>query len=137
MAPTGERDFRRYLPLYALLVSSDANHARARRAFERLKKELATLHSSSYVLVECYALLGRRVGLKVVRNFRQEFAPLLEIAWIDAALHERALDLVLDRGDAELSLVDASSFLVMRDRAIDAAFAYDRHFEGEGFTLVS
>jgi predicted nucleic acid-binding protein len=32
--------------------------------------------------------------------------------------------------------VDAVSFLVMRERDIDLAFAFDPHFEEEGFTLV-
>lgn len=123
--------------IYALLVSSDANHIRARRAFDRLSKEEAVLNSSSYVLVESYALLGRRVGLEAVAAFRQEFAPLLNIAWIDASLHERALDLLLERDHGALSLVDASSFLVMRDRGIEEAFAYDRHFRSEGFALRS
>jgi predicted nucleic acid-binding protein len=123
--------------IYALLVSSDANHTRARRAFDRLRKEEATLTSSSYVLVESYALLGRRVGLEAVRTLRHEFTPLLEIIWINASLHERALDLLLDRDDAALSLVDASSFLVMRDRGIEEAFAYDRHFKREGFAVRS
>ena len=51
-------------------------------------------------------------------------------------LHERALDLLLDRGDASLSLVDAVSFLVGREAGVDRAFAFDRHFEREGFAPV-
>jgi predicted nucleic acid-binding protein len=36
-----------------------------------------------------------------------------------------------------LSLVDCVSFVVMRQLAIRDAFAFDRHFEEQGFTLVS
>jgi len=51
-------------------------------------------------------------------------------------LHERALDLVLERGQAAFSLVDAASLLTIRDRGIHEVFAFDGHFEVEGLTPV-
>jgi predicted nucleic acid-binding protein len=45
----------------------------------------------------------------------------------------KALDLLLDRQERGLSLVDAASFVVMRRLRLDRAFAFDRHFEEEGF----
>ena len=123
--------------LFALLVKGDANHSRARSAFESLRQREAALLSSSYVLVECYALLGRRVGLAAVADFRKDFAPLLDIVWVDAALHDEGLELLLDRGRESLSLVDAVSFLVARRQAIDEVFAYDPDFQREGFTAAT
>jgi predicted nucleic acid-binding protein len=123
--------------LFALLVKNDANHLRARAAFEKLRAREATLVCSSYVLVEFYALLGRRVGLDAVAAFRQDFAPLLKIVWVDVALHDEGLDLLLDRGREDLSLVDAVSSLVARRQAVDEVFAYDEDFQREGFTAVS
>jgi uncharacterized protein len=123
--------------LYALLVRSDQRHGDARRVFDRLKAEEAVLVTSSYVLVETYALLGRRIGLGAVAAFRNDFAPLLEVAWVDPATHDAALDALLERSSRELSLVDLVSFLVMRGRGIDEAFAFDRHFEEEGFATRS
>jgi predicted nucleic acid-binding protein len=123
--------------LYALLVESDANHSRARSAFESLQRREAALVSSSYVLVEFYALLGRRVGLDAVAEFRKDFAPLLDIVWVDAELHDEGLELLLDRHRESLSLVDAVSFLVARRHVVDEVFAYDPDFQREGFTAVS
>lgn len=122
--------------LFALLVKNDANHTLARAAFEKLRAREATLVCSSYVLVEFYALLGRRVGLDAVAAFRQDFAPLLEVVWVDAALHDDGLNLLLDRGRDDLSLVDAVSFLVARRQAVEEVFAYDDDFQREGFTAV-
>ncbi len=81
-----------------------------------------------------YALLTRRVGLPAVERFREDFAPLLELVWIDGFLHERGLDLLLERGKTRLSLVDAVSFEVMSDRGVERAF--DADFEDEGFELL-
>ncbi len=122
--------------LLALLNAKDRDHAQAARAFAKLHAERAPLVSTSYTLVETYALIGRRLGLEAVRGFRSDFAPLLEIVWVDDALHEAGLDLLLDRRRRRLSLVDAVSFAVMRQRRLSQAFAFDPHFEQEGFSLV-
>jgi predicted nucleic acid-binding protein len=122
--------------LYALLVASDGNHPSAARAFRRLEERIATLVTTSYVLVETYALLGRRVSLDAVRAFRHDVRPVLDVVWVDKALHERGLDLLEGRMVEDLSLVDAVSFVASREQNIDEVFAYDRHFEREGFALV-
>ena len=122
--------------ILALLVASDNAHAMASAAFTRLSSRQAPLLTTSYVLVESYALLGRRLGSAAVRAFRAEFAPLLRVVWVEEPLHERALDEFLQRSSRTLSLVDVTSFLVMRERRIDEAFAYDRHFDREGFSRV-
>jgi predicted nucleic acid-binding protein len=123
--------------LFALLVATDDNHARAARAFERLADGKVPLVTTNYVLVESYALLARWVGIAAVRRFRASMQPLFDIVWVDAAIHESALDLMLERPRSRISLVDAASFVVMRASGIEEAFAYDRHFQTAGFRLVS
>jgi len=122
--------------IIALLVDSDSAHASARVAFESLSVRQAPLLSTSYVLVETYALLGRRVSITAVESFREGFAPLLDIVWIARELHEKALDELVKRSSKKLSLVDVSSFLVMKEQKIDEVFAYDRHFDLEGFRSI-
>jgi predicted nucleic acid-binding protein len=123
--------------LVALLNAKDEHHGRAARAFATLRTRQAALVSTSFVLVETYALVGRRLGLNAVRSFRTDFAPLLEVVWIDDTLHDGGLDLLLDRQKRTLSLVDAVSFVTMRQRHMNDAFAFDPHFEQEGFSLVN
>ncbi len=122
---------------YALLVASDANHQRARSVFEQLQARGAPLVTTSYVLVETYALLHSRVGLAAVTAFRNDVQPLMEVSWVDEGLHERGLGRLLARGQGGLSLVDAVSFELIRDEGLEEAFVYDRHFEGEGFAVLS
>lgn len=123
--------------LLALLNPNDDNHARAKRAFATLRARQASLVSTSFVLVETYALIGRRLGLDAVRSFRADFAPLIEVVWVDETLHDAGLDLLLARRKRLLSLVDAVSFVTIRQRTIAEVFAFDPHFEQEGFELVS
>jgi predicted nucleic acid-binding protein len=123
--------------LLALLNAKDEHHARAQRAFGNLRARRASLVSTSCVLVETYALIGRRLGLDAVRRFRADFAPLIEVVWVDEALHNAGLDLLLVRRTRQLSLVDAVSFVTMRQGNVAEAFAFDPHFEQEGFSSVS
>jgi predicted nucleic acid-binding protein len=122
--------------LLALLNDRDEHHAAAARAFRKLQARRSRLLTTSSVLVETYALLGRRLGVDAVREFRTDFAPLLEVVWVDQTLHEAGLDLLLKQRRRQLSLVDAVSFVVMTQRRLDEAFAFDPHFEQEGFSLV-
>jgi predicted nucleic acid-binding protein len=121
--------------IYALLVATDAFHPRAREAFARLRAGNARLLTTSYVLVESYALLQRRVGWEAVAAFRDRFAPLLEVIWVGATLHEQGLDDLGRRGATGVSLVDAVSFAAMRQAGADTAFAFDAHFADEGFEV--
>ena len=122
--------------LLALLNPDDSAHRQARTAFERLAAMGAALTTTSYVLVETYALVGRRLGAEAVRAFRESFAPLLDVIWVDETLHEAGLDLLLARKSGRLSLVDAVSFVTIRQRGVDQVFAYDDDFRRERFDLL-
>ena len=122
--------------ILALLVPSDRFHQEARRGFARLRRDDAVLTTTSYVLVETYALVGRRLGLDAVRSVREKLAPLLSVVWVDADLHDEALDLMLEMDRREISLVDAVSFAALGQTSVDAVFSFDSHFEREGHELL-
>lgn len=122
--------------LLALLVPSDAAHTRAKRAFARLRNKEAVLVITSYALLETYSLIERRLGLDAVQAFREQFAPLVEVVWVDVDLHEAGLDLMLQRKQRGLSLTDAVSILVAGDSKVDEVFAFDRHLEAAGLPLA-
>jgi predicted nucleic acid-binding protein len=120
---------------FALLSATDTHHQDAVRVFSRLRAQQSMLLTTSFALVETYALIGKRLGREAVTTFRSDFTPLLEVSWVDGELHERGLDLMLER-PVGVSLVDAVSFVCIRQQRIDEVFAFDRHFEQEGFALA-
>lgn len=93
--------------------------------------------TTSYVLLETYALLGRRLGPQAVRSFREAFAPLVDVVWVDRLLHEKGLDTLAESSERDLSLVDTVSFQVIEEEGIerDRVFVFDRHFEDRRFGL--
>ncbi|GAB6062358.1 type II toxin-antitoxin system VapC family toxin [Deferrisoma palaeochoriense] len=123
--------------ILGLLNPADRVHETAKRIFFRLAADEVPLFTTSYVLVETFALLGRRFGLDAARSFQHKFVPLLRVVWVDETLHALAVEEWLRRSVRQLSLVDVVSFLVIQEEDLPAAFAFDRHFEEEGFTLLS
>lgn len=94
------------------------------------------LVSHSYVLLESATLVQRRLGMRAVRALLDEVAPLLELEWVGESLHRAAETALLAAGRRDVSLVDWTSFELMRRRQIFQAFAYDADFAHQGFKLV-
>lgn len=101
--------------IMALLVPTDAQHAKARRAFVKLADSEARLLVTSY----------------------SEFAPLLDTVWVGSDEHDRGLDIVDAGGASGPSLFDAVSFVVARQHDVEHVFAYDAHFTKAGFVAVT
>jgi len=121
---------------YAVFDADDEEHPRAREAWEDLVSGEDLLFTSNYVLVETLALLQGRLGVEAVRAFHDAAAPLLRVLWVDRGVHREAVTAVLTAGRRRFSLVDCSSFALMRRHGLDTAFAFDNHFPEQGFTAV-
>jgi predicted nucleic acid-binding protein len=121
--------------IYALLDRTDANHSQARALWFSLLDSSSAMFTSNYVLVESYALTQNRLGIEAVRSLQADILPAIEIRWIDETLHALAVAGLLAASRRKLSLVDCSSFALMRQERVRLAFAFDRHFDQEGFVL--
>ena len=121
---------------HAVLDQDDENHPEAAKVWRRLLQDDAALLTSNYVLVETSALIQRRLGIAALRAFQQDIVPLLGVEWIDEIRHRAAIEMALAASRKRLSLVDCSSFLVMREVEVRRAFCFDRHFREQGFSVL-
>jgi predicted nucleic acid-binding protein len=121
--------------LYALVNQLDPKHDAARKILSALVDRKEGLLTHNYVLLETTVLLHRRMGPAVAAAVRRHVSAL-ELVWVDSALHERA-DRVFSRASRRNpSFVDCVSFVVMRERGLTEAFAFDVDFEKAGFKLL-
>ena len=124
--------------LYAVLDRDDQAHESARDAWIGWlsdERDISLL-TSNYVLVESFALLQSRLGIEAVRAFHDDLLPVLQLQWTTPEDHEIATQALLLAGRRQLSLVDCTSFQLMRRLGVSQAFAFDRHFEEQGFELL-
>lgn len=122
--------------LFALASDRDQRHQEARNSLDRLLRARRRLLTHSYVLSESMALLHQRLGRRSALALSDEVRKAFEVEWVAESLHNAAVD-ALGNAPGGVSLVDQVSFLVMRERGIDVAFAFDRHFTTAGFRLYS
>jgi predicted nucleic acid-binding protein len=121
--------------LLALLDADEEHHADAVRSWHGLAEAEAALTTSNYVMLESVAVAQRRLGLGAVRALVSQIAPLLEIVFVDEATHGAGVTALLVAGRRDLSLVDCTSFEIIRRLHVGHAFAYDRHFSEQGLEL--
>ena len=116
----------------------DAAHAPAAAAWRGIAKARERLVTTQLVLAETVTYLRRRGGWE--RSHLAGAAilesPLIEVVGLDAEQLAATWREFVRNPDPKLSLCDAASFLVMRDRNLRRAFTLDRHFGDAGFEVV-
>lgn len=122
--------------LLALLDRDEGHHAEAVACWERLATRGAALVTTNYVVLETIAVAQHRLGIEAVRAFAGDVLPLFDVVFIDPPTHAAGLASLLAAGRRRLSLVDCSSFEVMRHLDLREAFAFDKHFEEQGFARI-
>ena len=122
--------------LLAFLDADQPRHTDVIDAWERAIVEERHLFTSNYVLVESFALVQRRLGVEALRALADVLVPMLRALWIDEELHAAAVAALLAAGRRKLSLVDCTSFELMRRHGLTEAFALDDDFARQGFALV-
>jgi uncharacterized protein len=125
--------------LLALASARDQWHARAVRTARANALSGVRYVSTVLVLAEfhahCLYARGADEARRTITALLDD--PVHEWLDVDAALITHAVARwLLQFPDQRFSLADAVSFEVMRRERIKQAFAFDRHFETAGFSLL-
>lgn len=122
--------------LLAVLDAGDTQHPPARAAWEGLLTSDEPLVTTSYVLVETFALVQSRLGMEAVRVLVDDVTPVLHVHWVGENEHRLGVTALVAAGRRQLSLVDCVSFTTMRELRLETAFAFDRDFVDQGFRVL-
>ena len=120
--------------LYVVLDDDEPSHIRALDTWRSLVGS-TRLVTHSFVVIECVELVRRRLGPAALVDLTDGMLPIIDVMWVDQALYETSLEAVRAAGWRQ-SLVDHTSFAVMRRAGIELAFTYDSDFERAGFKCV-
>ncbi|MGH3136565.1 MAG: type II toxin-antitoxin system VapC family toxin [Gaiellaceae bacterium] len=120
--------------LYALLDADDPRHVDVKKSFASL--DGTRLLSHSYVVVESVALVERRLGRSATRDLLVELVTQIAVLYVDESIHNAATSAYFSSGPTGPSLVDFTSFEVMRLRGVRTALAVDRDFADAGFQVL-
>lgn len=120
----------------AILNANDRYHYSARNTWNEILHSDQDLFSSNYVVLETTALLQHRFGLEALRLLESDILPVIDIIWVDEALHKQGVSALLAANRRSLSLVDCTSFEIIRRIGLENVFTFDPHFAEQGFNVT-
>jgi predicted nucleic acid-binding protein len=112
--------------ILALLDADDADHERAVVIARQIASERLPSFITNYIEVEAHALLLRKLGRALAREWLLTGGLPVIRALVEE--EDRAREIVARHSDKDWSLCDAISFAVLDARRIRRAFTFDRHF---------
>ena len=119
----------------AIQSTSDEFHQHAMSIYERLVDRSPELWTTSYALVETIALVQRRLGFATLKKLLDSLEGVLNIFWIDSAVHAESVKRLIAHEGRGFSLVDWT--LVLASNELNAhVFTFDRRFEEQGIAVV-
>jgi len=122
----------------ALAERRDPDHDRACAAWESMTRSRARLCTSVLVVAETFPFIDRRGSREAALRWRASLStgPTIEMLDCTASHIERAWSWLDRREFHKLGIVDACSFVLMQERKLRVAFAFDSHFAIAGFRYV-
>jgi uncharacterized protein len=124
----------------SLFIPTESFHLQATQCFAQAQQQRQKLATTNYVVTELVALLGSRQRAPRTSLFQYidsiKTASFVEVIHIDAETDAIAWELCKSRPDKAWSLVDCTSFVVMKQRSIQEALTTDQHFEQAGFVRL-
>lgn len=124
--------------LFAAAEPPSPGNALVREALERLLRSGIPLVTSDVVVAELHGLTLGRLGPSVALSAARRImgAPRVEIVSSGPAWLESGLAFLVARPGRRISMTDAVSMLLMRERDIDTVFTLDGDFRAEGFATI-
>lgn len=122
---------------FALLDRDDTNHKKAKSVWNDALNPENILVTSNYILVESFALIQNRLGMEAVSGFQEDVLPVINVEWVNSGVHKSGVSAMLAALRRKLSLVDCTSFEIMRNSGIKTVFAFDPHFKEQGFNCMT
>lgn len=121
----------------SIIVPTEQHHAIATQHFRQAILTQQPILTSNYIITELVALLQSPLRLPRSAIFAQvdiiRSNPLVQQIHLTPELDQDAWTLCKQRPDKTWSLVDCSSFILMKQLKMQMALTTDHHFEQAGF----
>jgi predicted nucleic acid-binding protein len=123
----------------ALALSRDPLHGRAREHWDLLQGAGAKLHTSVPVIIETFTYLDRNANRDVALTWKDAISKSSVTKILPCEMRDLELSWeYFRRTDLhKLSVVDATSFVIMKRARIRLAYTFDHHFAVVGFRMMA
>ena len=121
-------------------VRTEPFHQDAKELMQQWYNDQTRVITTNYILSELVALfisplrIPRPKQIQAIETIKA--VDWIEIIHIDKKLDDKIWQFLKERDDKMWSLVDCSSFVVMKERQLSHGFTTDHHFEQAGFVRL-
>jgi len=123
-----------------LFIATESYHNLAKQWFQKSRQQKDRLITSNYVITELVALFYSPLRLSRPQLFQYieaiTTASYITVIHIDSTIHNEGWQLLKNRADKNWSLVDATSFIIMKQWKLTSVLTTDHHFEQAGFIKI-
>ena len=121
----------------ALELNDDQNHEAALKQWQNLVQTAFAIVTTSYIFDETITYLNSRnhheKAVEVGENLL--LSPTIELVHINENLFFEGWTMFQKYQDKRYSLTDCISFVVMKQKDLEIALTFDKHFFQAGFTI--
>ncbi len=121
---------------YALMDRSDLYHESAKALWPSLLESHIHLTTSNYIVAETVTLIQYRLGFEAAAVWYKDILGVLEVCWVNEAVHRHAYELWMSLGRQNCSLIDCVSFTAMNQRGIEKAFCFKERYVKHGYKVL-
>jgi uncharacterized protein len=124
--------------IIALSASQERWHVQAQDCWAGVVAQRSRFITTTFVLDEVVTFLNTRGHHALAVETGQQIleSPTFRLIHVDDGLLSRGWDYFVRHSDKRYSLTDCISFVVMQERGLISALAFDHHFEQAGFHLL-
>lgn len=114
----------------ALSDQDDQSHFKSKEFYATQLAQNPSFVTSNFIMCETLNYLRIRVSYQSAIRFRESLykSKMIEIVPITSELEERAFRIMKRYKDKTFSFTDCTSFALMENLSIAAAFAFNQHF---------
>lgn len=112
-----------------LVNELDSNYKKSVALSNRLKEESYKPVISNFIFLEVVTVVSQRVGRKSSIITGESLKNKAEIINISDSLEEKTWELFKQIKDKDVSFIDCSTIIVMRDKKINKLVTFDQHFQ--------
>lgn len=122
--------------IIAFIDADDEFHDEALKIYSTLLNERRHIFTSNYILLETIVILNNRIGIDAVRLFNNDIIPIFKVHFVDETLQNLCINNLIIANRKNVSLVDYTSFEIMKQLNINKVFTFDCHFKEMGFEII-
>lgn len=119
--------------LVALARVRDKNHRRAKKIYEKIKKEKASFISSNTSLYETVTVISQRINHQAARKFILKVYQGLNFVFIDSLLEKKGLAIFNKQTSKNTSFFDCLNMAILKEMGLKEIFSFDEDYKKNGF----